>query len=246
MLGEGVDPKSLLMEKKSQHAPAEVVRWNPMDFSRFYQHPRWSRFSPDFIQPKTADSRPTNCAFLDSWMLHAWVQHRRWSFLHGTKWLQQTHRLSGTSWWFFTNPPWKDLCKSNWIMKPQASGWKFQKYPPTSGNQHLPKCWLKSTGLICFPSHLNISSHQQIWGLFVFLPNQVTWILYGHTTKFDHFCSKKSNWKKRTWIELVPYTNSLATFEGKGKFQGANHNGHLSWDCVPLTWLPPKRDPPEV
>ena len=80
----------------------------------------------------------------------------------------------------------------------------------------------------------NVGWSQQ--GLFDFLPNQVTWI-YCHTTKFDHFCSNKSNWKKLYRIQIR--SNSHATFEGKGKFQAANHNGHLFWDFVPLTWLPP-------
>ena len=91
----------------------------------------------------------------------------------------------------------------------------------------------------------NVGWSQQ--GLFDFLPNQVTWI-YCHTTKFDHFCSNKSNWKKLYRIQIR--SNSHATFEGKGKFQAANHNGHLFWDFVPLTWLPPppkkKKYPPEV
>ena len=55
--------------------------------------------------------------------------------------------LSG--WWFFTNPSPK-ICSSNWIMKPQGSGWTFQKCLSCHHQVYTcPKTDLKPIWKIC-------------------------------------------------------------------------------------------------
>ena len=40
---------------------------------------------------------------------------------------RQIYQFQGSSWWL-NQPIWKKKCASAWIMKPQGSRWKFQKY----------------------------------------------------------------------------------------------------------------------
>ena len=78
MLGGGVDPNHCRW-KTNPACTSWGCSLKSHGFSRFYQHPRWfsrrisgcHQWYVSSIQPKTAASRPTNCAFLDSWMLHA-------------------------------------------------------------------------------------------------------------------------------------------------------------------------------
>ena len=66
------------------------------------------------------------------WMKNRWAPKKPWFFRVYRGWIPPTqiygdhNKLLYTSWWL--NHPSEIICSSNWIMKPQFSGWFFRKY----------------------------------------------------------------------------------------------------------------------
>ena len=153
------------------------------------------------------------------------------------------HQQAWTGWWF--QPIWK-ICSSNWIMKPQGSGWKFQKYfelPPTLGwilKQKKKKTyapWDWNIYLYIYQSKLNVGIHIPVpWSIWdCFLPQKNTYqVVQAVTCLFP-------SWRSPTNCKRVTFSpsqkKSPAELPGTS-WSHRNQPVHGSWFGIIQFYIP--------